>query len=61
MLKIYNIYETKIDDYGINTMTKLRNYIYTKKPNEKVTLYVMRNNREFTIEVKLGKKWVQQA
>ena len=44
-----------IDGNNINKMTELRNYIYTKKPEEKVTLKIIRDNREMEIEVILGK------
>ena len=44
-----------IDGNNINKMTELRNYIYTIKPEEKVTLKIIRNNREMEIEVILGK------
>lgn len=47
---------TSIDNIELNTMNDLREYIYTKKPNDSVTLKIIRGkiNKEITIE--LGKK-----
>lgn len=47
---------TKIDDLAINKMSELRNYIYTKAPGDKVVLTVNRNNKEYMVEIKLGKR-----
>lgn len=47
---------TKIDDRTINKMSELRNYIYTKAPGDKVTLGVNRNNKEYNLEITLGKR-----
>ena len=47
---------TKIDEISINKMSELRNYIYTKKPGEEVTLSFLRNKREYNVKIKLGKK-----
>ncbi len=47
---------TKIDGKAINTMSELRNYIYTKKPNDEVTLTILRNKKESEIKIVLGKK-----
>lgn len=47
---------TKIDDLSINKMSELRNYIYTKAPGDKVTLIINRNNKEYKLEIILGKK-----
>ena len=47
---------TKIDNIEINKMSELRKYIYTKKVGEEVSLTVLRNNREYNIQVILGKK-----
>ena len=47
---------TKIDSTEINKMTELRTYIYQKKPNDVVTLTIIRNNREYSIQVSLGRK-----
>ena len=47
---------TKIDDIAINKMSELRRYIYTKKLGDEVKLTILRNNREYNIQIKLGKK-----
>ena len=47
---------TKIDDLNINKMSELRNYIYTKTPGDKVSLIINRNNKEYKIEITLGKR-----
>lgn len=47
---------TKIDEITINKMSELRSYIYTKKVGDKVNLTVLRNNREYNIQITLGKK-----
>ena len=47
---------TKIDDIEINKMSELRRYIYTKKVGDEVKLTILRNNREYNIQIKLGKK-----
>lgn len=47
---------TKIDDLELNKMCDLRCYIYTKKPEDEVTLTVLRNNKEQQIKVTLGRK-----
>ena len=46
---------TYIDDTKLNTMNDLREYIYTKKPNEEVTLKINRGKIKREIVVKLGK------
>ena len=47
---------TSIDSIELNTMNDLREYIYTKKPNDEVNLKIIRGkiNKEFNIV--LGKK-----
>lgn len=47
---------TSIDNIELNTMNDLREYIYTKKPNDEVNLKIIRGkiNKEFSIV--LGKK-----
>lgn len=47
---------TSIDNIELNTMNDLREYIYTKKPNDEVNLKIIRGkiNKEFNIV--LGKK-----
>lgn len=47
---------TKIDNLELTKMSDLRKYIYTKKPDEKVNLTILRNNKEIQITVTLGKK-----
>lgn len=47
---------TKIDEITVNKMSELRNYIYTKKIGDEVKLVILRNNREYNITIKLGKK-----
>lgn len=47
---------TKIDDLSINKMSELRNYIYTKAPGDKVVLTINRNNKEYNLEIILGKR-----
>ena len=47
---------TKIDGIAINTMSELKNYIYTKKPNDEVTITILRNKKESNIKILLGKK-----
>ncbi len=46
---------TQIDDTKLNTMNDLREYIYTKKPNDEVTLKINRGKIKREIIVKLGK------
>ena len=47
---------TSIDDIELNTMNDLRAYIYTKKPEETVTLKITRGKINKDILIKLGKK-----
>lgn len=47
---------TKIDNTSINKMCELRQYIYSKNPNDEVTLYINRNNKEYSLKIKLGRK-----
>ncbi len=47
---------TKIDNISINKMSELRNYIYTKKIGDEVSLTILRNKKERTVKIKLGKK-----
>lgn len=47
---------TKIDDISINKMSELRNYIYTKKVGDEVSLTILRNKKERVVKIKLGKK-----
>ncbi len=59
-LKNANIKEgdiiVKIDDLEINRMCNLREYIYSKKPGDVVSLTVKRNKNEFVLKIKLSKK-----
>ena len=54
-LKVEDII-TKIDNVELNTMNDLRQYIYTKKPNDVVTLSVTRGKITKDIKLTLGKK-----
>ena len=54
-LKIGDII-TKIDEITVNKMSELRKYIYTKNIGDEVNLTVLRNNREYNIKIKLGRK-----
>lgn len=47
---------TSIDNVSLSTMNDLRQYIYTKKPNEEVTLKVTRGKINKEIKMVLGKK-----
>lgn len=47
---------TNIDNIALNTMNDLRQYIYTKKPNDEVTLRVTRGKINKEIKIVLGKK-----
>ncbi len=46
---------TQIDNVDLNTMNNLREYIYTKKPNDEVTLKINRGKIKKDIIVKLGR------
>ena len=45
-----------IDNQELERMCELRRYIYTKKPNDEVTLKILRNNREIEVKAKLGRR-----
>ena len=47
---------TNIDNVTLNTMNDLRQYIYTKKPKDEVTLKVTRGKISKEIKIILGKK-----
>ncbi len=47
---------TNIDGIKLNTMNDLRQYIYTKKPNDEVNLNVNRGKINRNIKIVLGKK-----
>ena len=46
---------TSIDGKTLNTMNDLREYIYTKKPNDEVTLNITRKKINKEIKITLGK------
>lgn len=45
-----------IDDIQMNTMNDLREFIYSKKPNDEITLKILRNKIIKEVKVILGKK-----
>lgn len=45
-----------IDGIKLNKMCDLRCYIYEKKPGEKVTLQILRGQKEIKVEITLAKK-----
>lgn len=45
-----------IDNVNLNTMNDLRQYIYTKKPNDEVTLNIRRGKISRQVKIVLGKK-----
>lgn len=47
---------TKIDHYDVNKMTELRGYVYTKKPDDTISVKILRNKKELSVNVKLGTK-----
>lgn len=47
---------TQIDEIELNTMNDLRQYIYTKKPNDTVNLQITRGKIKKQISIILGKK-----
>ena len=47
---------TQIDHSKINKMNDLKKYIYNKLPNDTVKLYLQRNGKQFTVDVKLQAK-----
>lgn len=46
----------KIDENELSKMSDLREYIYTKNPNDEVILSIQRNGIQSDIKLKLGKK-----
>lgn len=46
----------KIDEKELSKMSDLREYIYTKNPNDEVILSIQRNGIQSDIKLKLGKK-----
>ncbi len=47
---------TKMDGKAISKMTELRSYIYTKKPQDEITLQILRRGIITPVKVVLGKK-----
>ncbi len=47
---------TSIDGNKLSTINSLREYIYTKKPEDSVVLEILRGEKKNTIEVRLNKK-----
>lgn len=47
---------TKIDDYELSTFQELSEYLYTKSPNDKIKLKIIRGTKEIDIEVKLKER-----
>lgn len=45
-----------IDENNLERMCELRQYIYTKKPKDEVSLKILRNNREIEVKIKLERK-----
>lgn len=47
---------TSIDEVELNTMNDLKSYIYSKKPNDEVTLKITRGKINKEVVINLGKK-----
>ena len=47
---------TTIDGKKLNTINNLKEYIYTKKPGDNVSLEVIRGENRKEIDINLGKK-----
>lgn len=47
---------TRIDNQVVDKMIDFREYVYSKNPNDEVTLNIIRNNKNIDLKVKLGKK-----
>lgn len=47
---------TSIDNVSLNTMNDLRQYIYSKKPNDEVVLKIIRGKINKELKILLGKK-----
>jgi putative serine protease PepD len=43
----------KIDDQEVSTFEKLADYVDTKKPGDKVTLHIVREGKETTVDIQL--------
>lgn len=48
---------TSVDSKNINSMAELKKYIYSKEPDDFVELNILRNHSNFTIKVKLSRKF----
>ena len=46
----------KIDGIELNKMSDLREYIYTKNPNDEVTITILRSGKQSDVKINLGKK-----
>ena len=46
----------KVDSEKINKMNDLKRYIYSKNPGDTIKLIILRDNKEFEAQVKLGYK-----
>lgn len=46
----------KIDNSSINKMSELQEYIFSKNPEDEITLTIIRNNKELQIKVVLGER-----
>ena len=47
---------TQVDNTKITKMSELRRYIYSKSPNDTITVNIIRNNKKYAIQVSLSKK-----
>ena len=47
---------SKIDGIELNKMSELKEYIYSKNPNDEITLSIQRNKEKNEVKIKLGKK-----
>ena len=45
-----------VDGISLSTMNDLKEYVYTKKPNDSITLYISRGKISKEISIILGKK-----
>ncbi len=45
-----------IDSCKLTRMCELRQYVYKKKPKDRVTLKILRDNREMELQAELKKK-----
>ena len=47
---------TRVDNLEIDKMIELREYLYSKEPNDTIKLTIIRNNLESIINITLGNK-----